>query len=378
MKKFLSITMILALSAMAFACNKNSRDTCGARKGGGMYYPIHTLRIIFAGDLMQHRGQIDAARNADGTYSYDETFRYVKEKIGSADIAIANFETTLGGKPYRGYPCFSAPDEFLKAVVDAGFNVLVTANNHCLDSGQKGLERTIDMMDKMGVPHLGTYKNMAERDRNYPLLVERNGIRVVLLNFTYGTNGLKAKAPNVVNYMDTTEIARDIEKAKKMKPDILIAIPHWGVEYSLQPSQQQRDIAEWLLGKGVDHVVGSHPHVLQPMELRDGRKGGNVVAYSLGNYVSNMARTNTDGGAMLQMDLWMRGGVVVLDGCGYMLVWVSRPAISGHKNFRIYPANTPDSMLNDKERAKRGIFRRNMKAMFGKYNKGIGEVSSKP
>ena len=124
MKKFLSITMILALSAMAFACNKNSRDTCGARKGGCM-----TLRIIFAGDLMQHRGQIDAARNADGTYSYDETFRYVKEKICSADIAIANFETTLGGKPYRGYPCFSAPDEFLKAVVDAGFNVLVTANN---------------------------------------------------------------------------------------------------------------------------------------------------------------------------------------------------------------------------------------------------------
>ena len=95
---------------------------------------------------MQHQGQINAARNSDGTYSYDETFRYVKEEVSSADLAIANFEVTLGGQPYKGYPCFSAPDEYLQATIDAGFDVLLTANNHCLDSRQKGLERTIDMM----------------------------------------------------------------------------------------------------------------------------------------------------------------------------------------------------------------------------------------
>lgn len=375
MKKLLSTTMFMAVLAMAYACNTNARPQGGA--GGSVEEDSaeYTLSILVAGDLMQHQGQINAAHNGDGTYSYDETFKYVKEEVSSADLAVANFEVTLGGKPYKGYPCFSAPDEYLKASVDAGFDVLLTANNHCLDSRQKGLERTIDMMDKNGVLHLGTYKNKAERDKSYPFIIERNGFRVVILNFTYGTNGIRVQAPNVVNYMDTTEIARDIKKAKTMKPDIIIAIPHWGIEYMLQPDRQQQDMAAWLLNKGVDHVIGAHPHVLQPMELRNKeRRGGNMVAYSLGNYVSNMTRTNTDGGAMVRLDFKKRGGVVTLEDCGYSLVWVSRPAISGHKNFRLYPVHIPDSMLNSAERGKRNLFYKNMKALFDKYNKGVGEL----
>ncbi|MCR4958674.1 MAG: CapA family protein, partial [Prevotella sp.] len=184
-----------------------------------------TLNLIIAGDLMQHGPQIKAAfergqnqarlnttdyKTGNGTYNYDECFASVKDEIERADVAIANFEVTLGGRPYKGYPQFSAPDEYLKACIDAGFDILLTANNHCLDSYQRGLERTIHMMDSLGVPHIGTYRNAEERKADYPFLLEQNGLRVALLNFTYGTNGLKVKEPNVVNYMDTTEIARDI------------------------------------------------------------------------------------------------------------------------------------------------------------------------
>ena len=139
--------------------------------------PTDTLRLLFVGDLMQHQGQINVARTSTG-YDYSTCFTYVKEEIGRADLAIANLEVTLGGKPYKGYPAFSAPDEFLTAIHDAGFNVLVTANNHSLDRGKSGLERTIQLIDSLKIPHAGTYINTEERDKKYPLLLEKNGFRI--------------------------------------------------------------------------------------------------------------------------------------------------------------------------------------------------------
>lgn len=118
---------------------------------------------------MQHQGQINAARTATGGYDYSSYFEYVKDEIQSADFAIANLEVTLGGKPYKGYPAFSAPDEYLTAIHNAGFNVLITANNHSLDRGRKGLERTIQLIDSLKIPHAGTYLNAEERENKYPL-----------------------------------------------------------------------------------------------------------------------------------------------------------------------------------------------------------------
>ena len=326
------------------------------------------LSVLIAGDLMQHEPQIKAARRADGTYNYDECFKRVQQEIERADVAIANFEVTLGGPPYRGYPQFSAPDEYLRACVKAGFDIMLTANNHCLDSYQRGLERTINVMDSLGVPHLGTYKNPQERARQYPFLLEQNGIRVVLLNFTYGTNGLKVKEPNVVNYIDTLEIMRDIEKAKTMNPDVIIAIPHWGIEYQTLPSAEQRHLTDWLLRQGCDHVIGGHPHVAQPLELINGR---NLVAYSLGNFISNQAKPNTYGGYMVRMELTKRDSVTTLSDCGYTIYWVSRPADSGNKhNYRVLPIDEPDSALTAVERQKRNTIRAAMRQLFQKHNKG--------
>lgn len=199
-----------------------------------------TLSLLFAGDLMQHQGQINAARTATGGYDYSSYFEYVKDEIQSADFAIANLEVTLGGKPYKGYPAFSAPDEYLTAIHNAGFNVLITANNHSLDRGRKGLERTIQLIDSLKIPHAGTYLNAEERENKYPLLLEKKGFRIAILNYTYGTNGIPVTPPNIVNYTDTTIISKDIEASKTMNPDAIIACMHWGIEYQSLPDKEQK------------------------------------------------------------------------------------------------------------------------------------------
>ena len=168
------------------------------------------ITLLFVGDLMQHQAQIDAAHVSEGKYDYSSCFSLIKEQISQADLAIGNLEVTLGGRPYRGYPMFSAPDEYLQAIKDAGFDILLTANNHCLDRGKKGMERTIQLLDSSGIRYAGTYKNLSERRQRYPLFINRNGFRIALLNYTYGTNGIKATSPNIVNYIDTAIIAKHI------------------------------------------------------------------------------------------------------------------------------------------------------------------------
>ena len=169
MKKLLFFTLTLGmLTITAYSCKLNG-------EGQPQGQPTDTiapepeeyhLSLLIAGDLMQHEPQIKAALRPDGSYNYDECFARVKPEIERADVAIANFEVTLGGRPYKGYPQFSAPDEYLQACVDAGFDILFTANNHCLDRGQQGLERTLTVLDSFDVPHLGTYRDEAERERS--------------------------------------------------------------------------------------------------------------------------------------------------------------------------------------------------------------------
>ena len=114
------------------------------------------ITLLFVGDLMQHQAQIDAAHVSEGKYDYSSCFSLIKEQISQADLAIGNLEVTLGGRPYRGYPMFSAPDEYLQAIKDAGFDILLTANNHCLDRGKKGMERTIQLLDSSGIRYAPT------------------------------------------------------------------------------------------------------------------------------------------------------------------------------------------------------------------------------
>lgn len=261
------------------------------------------LKLLFVGDLMQHQRQIDVARTPEGRYDYSPCFRLVYDEIAAADIAIGNLEVTLGGRPYRGFPAFSAPDDYLNAIRDAGFDVLLTGNNHCLDRGRRGLERTIHLLDSLRIPRAGTYVDSLDRSRHYPLFLKKNGFLIAILSYTYDTNGLRPTGTNIVNYIDREQISRDILGAKARRPDAIIACMHWGNEYQSLPSREQRRLADWLLTQGVTHIIGSHPHVIQPMEVRSDGRRQHVVVYSLGNFISNMSRPGTDGGLLFTLTL---------------------------------------------------------------------------
>ena len=255
---------------------------------------------------MQHKAQLDAARRPDGTYEYSGCFALVTPEIEAADVAVCNFETTLGGAPYSGYPNFCSPDELAQAVKDAGFDIFLTANNHCLDRHNYGLIRTLDVLDSLDIGHLGTYRNQAERDSLYPYILERNGIRIALLNYTYDTNGIPVAQPCIVNYIDTAVIRKDLMRARELKVDCIIACMHWGTEYMRQPDTQQRKLEDWLYAHGVDHIIGSHPHVVQPVRtLPDyrNRPSRHLTVWSLGNYISNMTAPHTYEGLAVTLRL---------------------------------------------------------------------------
>lgn len=363
----LLLVQLLTASAYTFdgtaKCSPEPFDTTAT-------WPVgRHLSLLIAGDLMQHMPQIKSAKQSDGSYNYEECFSGIKAEVERADIAIANFETTLAGQPYSGYPQFSAPDDFLSAVQSAGFDIMLTANNHCVDTRRKGLERTLNMMDSLGMAHLGTYRTLDERERTYPYLIEKNGLRIVLLNFTYDTNGIPVPQPCHVNLMDTLEIAADLDKARQMKPDAIIALPHWGIEYQTLPSKEQREMAAWLLSHGVDHIIGGHPHVAQPLELRN--DGRNLVAWSMGNLVSNQSKPNTYGGYMVRLDITKSGLQTTLSDCYYTLYWVSRPPDNGYRHtYRILPIDYPDSLLTTTEKTLRSAIRQNMRQLLKEHGKG--------
>lgn len=297
------------------------------------------VSLLFVGDAMMHLSQIESAA-CDTGFNYEPCFQYVKDEISSADLAVVNLESPLGGQPYSGYPIFSAPDQYARALKNAGFDLFLLANNHILDSRTTGLLRTLETLDKKGIEHLGVYRDPVERGALHPYIVNCKGIRIAFLNYTYGTNGFSPASPCVINYIDRDSIKRDIDLAHRLNADIIVACMHWGDEYVLFPNQKQKEVADLLVEQGVDLVIGSHPHVLQPMEWRKPEKGKpSVVAYSLGNFISNMQIQHTRGGAMLKVvlkkEMFKRAEI---DSANYSLVFTQRPQESGTPHYILLPA----------------------------------------
>ena len=302
-----------------------------------------SVTILFAGDVMQHGPQIEAAWNTgDSVYNYDPCFSFVKPIVSVYDIAIANLEVTLAGKPFTGYPQFSAPDELAAALRDAGFDVLATANNHCCDRGKPGLIRTISVLDSLKIMHTGTYLDSADLRDHHPLILKKNDITISLLNYTYGTNGLPVHEPTIVSLIDTSKIINDLKSARKTDVDFIVVFFHWGNEYQSQPSSEQEAIARLCRLNGADAVIGSHPHVIQPMEYFAPdtlNPAGHLLVYSLGNYVSNQRDRYKDGGAMIGFTLtktWNKKTVSLPE---YHLTWVYTPYKNGRKQYYILPVN---------------------------------------
>ena len=342
------------------------------------------LSLIFLGDIMQHDSQIaDAYDRGTGTYDYRPCFRYIKPYIEAADLAIGNLEVTLAGKPYKGYPQFSAPDELLVALKDMGLDVIVTANNHSVDRGKAGLERTVAMLDSFDILHTGTFRSKMEKDRIHPLIVERQGFRLAILNYTYGTNGLPVSRPNIVNMLDTATLRKDLIHAATLHPDAIIVYPHWGAEYQSLPSKDQKAVAGICFRYGAQLVIGSHPHVVQPMEWDKGEN--QLVAYSLGNFVSGQRKRYTDGGAMIRIELQKvefndGSSITAIDTAGYILEWVYRTN-DVNKDYYVLPVPAvepqPFAYLTDAgSREAFNTFVADSRALLKRHNLHIAEFDS--
>ncbi len=257
-------------------------------------YRADTLTIRILGDIMMHERQISNARKPDGSFDFSTYFMFIEDEIREADIAVANMEFTLAGEPYTGYPQFSAPDRFADYLAGCGFDIFLAANNHIFDRGAGGAERTLEIYRKLGescgIRFTGLAGSQEESERVNPLFIRARGISLALLNLTYGTNlGLPVHWPKT-NYMrERGRITEGFSEAQERGADMVIVFPHWGTEYVLKHSEEQRKEAEWYVENGADIIIGAHPHVIQDIETVDGV----TVAYSLGNAVSNMSAANT-------------------------------------------------------------------------------------
>ncbi len=252
-----------------------------------------SLTLVMAGDLLLHRYVQKSGLAPDGSYDFSHLFAKIKGEVSGADIAIVNQETPLAGEAFglSGYPLFNAPCEVADAIAAAGFDVVLQATNHALDRGADGLKfcRKYWAESFPSVKIAGTAATKEEASEI--CVVERNGIRVAVLNYTYGTNGIPIpkNMPWIVNMLDEEKIRRDTAAAREMA-DFVVVCPHWGTEYSLTPSDEQRRLCEIFLECGVDLVIGTHPHVIQPMEWFEDNEGKRMlVYYSLGNFVNSTA-----------------------------------------------------------------------------------------
>ncbi|MDR3651892.1 MAG: CapA family protein [Paludibacter sp.] len=304
----------------------------------------NTISLFFAGDVMCHLPQFNVAYNSKTyNYNFNICFSKIKPYIEKVNLAIANFEGTTSGKPYTGYPNFSCPDEMLDALKYAGFGLLLNANNHVLDRGKYGLQRTIYQIQKRKLLHIGSYINKNQRDSTYPLIVESKGIKLAFLNCTYGTNEILASKPNSVNYIDTLEILADLKKANDKGADLKIVTVHWGTENELLANKHQRNLANFLVKHGVNLIIGSHPHVVQNSEILYGKDSICVpVFYSLGNFISNQRNLNTNGGIMVKVDIDLHTKQII--NTSYLPVYVYRGVLDGAYQYHLIP--TPDFLSN--------------------------------
>jgi len=299
------------------------------------------VSLIFAGDIMGHSPQFKVAYNTDTKeYNYDICFNNVKSYISAADFAVCNLEVPIAGEPYSGYPNFSSPDALLDALKNAGYDVLLTGNNHVADRGAQGIKRTIEQIQKRGFYYAGSYFNETQKDTIYPLILTKNNFKIALLNYTFSTNGNPVIKPLLVNVIDTMQITRDLQKAQTLA-DFTVVCIHWGEEYQTQANAAQMKLAEIMAENGADLIIGGHPHVVQNAQYLINKNNEKVpVFYSIGNSISNQRNVNTDGGIMVSVKIGTKSKCIFET--VYLPVYVYKGILDGVLQYHLIP--TPDFM----------------------------------
>lgn len=316
-----------------------------------------TITLSATGDIMFHPSQIDGAYDKlSNSYDFRKSFKYVKNIFEDADIAIANFEGTTAGDEvyaYQGYPLFNAPDEVLDAIKEAGIDILSTANNHSLDTRKAGIIRTVEEINNRGMDNIGTYVSKPE---SRVLIKDVKGIKLGFISYTEMVNGLESvispeDLDKMVNIIDEEKLIEDINYAKEQNVDVIVAYFHWGNEYARIQNERQEALADMLFKEGVDIILGSHPHVVQPSKTIDYEGEKKFIIYSMGNFISNQrietltpyGVTNpqyTEDGVIINIEIEKKGetGEVSIKNIEYIPLWVYKgTGENGNTEHVVYP-----------------------------------------
>ncbi|MCL5735881.1 MAG: CapA family protein [Actinobacteria bacterium] len=345
-----------------------------------------SITIAAAGDVLTHMPIVYSARNnRTGSYDFAPIFSPIAPYLRDADYTLVNLETRLAGgeRGYSGYPLFNSPSQLAFALRDSGVDLAATANNHSLDMGWDGIVKTLDNLDAAGVAHVGTYRSATARAT--PLVVDIRGIKVAFLNYTAGLNGLTMpkEHPYAVNTLDVDQVAGDAATARLWGAEIVIAILHYGNEYERDPSQQQIDVSRQLLSSGVDVILGSHPHVVQPIshvfEYSGWKVTDKYIAYSLGNFVSAQRWQYSDSGLVAYVHIEKRGLRAFVTGVSYLPVYVQQGKVSGRTAYRILPVipglePDTDITLSDADRQRMAQVWEELRPLLYSPNEGISPL----
>lgn len=323
---------------------------------------VTDISISAAGDIMFHDDQLESAYDeANDTYDFTSVFADVAPIFSEADLALANFETTTAGpddgEGFRGYPTFNSPDETIDAIKESGIDILTTANNHSLDTGSAGLKRTVEVIRDKGLVSVGTYD---ERPESRVHIEEVKGVKIAILSYTEMINDLGLQTTNddlsdMINLMEEDLIKEDIEEAKEQEADVIISFVHWGEEYVEELSSSQEEFADLMTEEGVDIILGSHPHVIQPSGFLEIGENQSYVIYSMGNFVSNQRLETVDNaltedGVIVNLDIQKNNETneTKIKNVEYIPTWVYRNKEKGDSTYtyRILPI---DDFLNSSD-----------------------------
>lgn len=300
-----------------------------------------TFTLTAIGDVLCHNTQyMDAYDSDTGTYDFSYVFDNISSYTKTADICIGNLETSFAGEDrgYSNYPTFNSPDSLADSLKSIGVDVLSTAGNHALDMGFSGLSRTIDVLDKADISHLGTYKTQEDQDK--VLIKYVKGVKIAFIDYTYGTNGISVPSDKkfCINLINKDLIKKHIETAKNQNADMIVACMHWGTEYQTKQNSEQEELADFLFQNGVNVIIGNHPHVIQPMEkrtvtLEDGSTRDGFVVYALGNFICDQNAVNTRNSIILNLKITKHtDGSITIDNYDYVPIYMYKDtSVSKHK-----------------------------------------------
>ncbi len=306
-KKMNVLAVIIVLTLLFSGCGgKDVANPMSSEIQTSKDFVNETISIVALGDNLLHMPVINSGKKDDGSYEYSHLFADIQPYIRDADISVIGQETVFAGEKfgYSGYPLFNSPSDMGKTLVNEGFDIVLHASNHVLDKWAEGVENTLEFWkDYPQVTVLGINESVEEK--NKVDILDVKGAKIAVLNYTYGTNGLVAPEGKeyLVNYIDEEKMVSDIAFAEN-NADFTVVFIHWGTEYSIKVDEEQERLADLMCQSGVDMVIGSHPHVIEPVEwIKDENGNEMLVYYSLGNFVSRQleARNLLGGIAMVNL-----------------------------------------------------------------------------